>query len=65
MSTEQIARFATVIGLIIGWLGVKEGPSQDELTAIIGAIVILGSTIYGYYRRWKKGDTNALGHRVL
>ena len=70
-SSEQTARIVSAVFLLLGLVGYKFGVSQNEvvgavdtLVVSIGLLVALGVDIYGYFKRWSKGDVNILGKRI-
>ena len=70
-SSEQVARIVSAVFLVLGLIGYK---SEVDETAVVGAIdslvvaaallVALFVDVVGYFRRWSKGDVNALGKRL-
>ena len=65
-STEQIARVASVIMMIALLKGVdltEVGITEDSLVVFITVGVTIIAQVYGYFRRYTKGDTNIAGKR--
>lgn len=62
-STEQAARVVQLIGFVLSLFGKKLGIENEELSQLVGAGIFIASTIYGWYRRYKKGDLTLFGAR--
>ena len=70
-SKEQVARVVSALVLVIGFFGYKSGASVSEITNSIDTLVVAsafliaqGLNIYGYFRRYFKGDVS-LGGKYL
>lgn len=53
-STEQIAHISVVIGFILGFFKIKIG--TDEITSFLSALFIVGGSLYGWIKRYSRGD---------
>ena len=62
-STEQAAKIAQIIGFVLTLFKVDVGLDVEGLTQFIGAIIFVGATIYGWYKRFKRGDVTVGGFR--
>ena len=62
-STEQAARIIQTISFILGLFGKNLGIGNDELTAVLAAIMFAGATAYGWYKRYQQGDLKFFGAR--
>lgn len=62
-STEQAARIVQVIGFGLGLFGVQLGVGSEELSAVLGAGIFVVSTVYGWVKRYQRGDLKLFGGR--
>ena len=70
-SKEQIARIVSAIFLILGFLKINTDVEMEALINAVDAILInitlitaFIADIYGYFRRWQKGDVGIFGGRI-
>ena len=70
-SSEQIARIVSIIFVVLALFGYKSEASEEQVVSSIDGIVIglgliisLGMDVFGYFRRWFKGDVTIGGRRV-
>jgi len=70
-SSEQVTRVISALFLIFAFFGIKPEVSEGQLVSSIntlvvagGVIVAFGVDVFGYFKRWSKGDVNILGKRV-
>jgi hypothetical protein len=56
--TAEIVKLISVIGLLLGF-----EIDTDNLTATIGLLLIIGSSAWTLYQRYKAGGVSALGFR--
>lgn len=64
VSQTQLANYGVIAGVLVILLS-KAGIETDTATVVffIGALVSIGSTIYSWYNRYKKGDISLGGKR--
>lgn len=55
--------YAAVIIALLGWFNVGHLISNEEVGAIVDAVLQLGGLIWVIVRRYKAGGVNALGVR--
>lgn len=64
MSQEQITRVVQTIIFILAVLKINiTGISNEEISTAVYGGLFLATTIYGWVRRWKKGDITFEGIR--
>lgn len=63
-STEQAARIVQIVAFVLGAFHKSLGIDNDTLANVIGALLFAGATIYGWIRRWQRGDLKLFGARV-
>jgi hypothetical protein len=54
---------ASLIVIVLGWLGVGDLVTQDELSNGINLVIQLVGIIGVWYGRYRQGDINPLGFR--
>lgn len=69
-SKEQLARIVSALFIILGFLQINTGTDAEGLTNAIDALIVNGVLIisfavdlYGYVRRFKKGDVTVVGRK--
>lgn len=62
-STEQAARIVQTLSFLLAFFGKTLPVEAEQLTLVIAGILFAGSTIYGWVRRYRKGDLKLSGVR--
>ena len=63
-STEQAAKIVQTISFVLAIFHKSLPVEEQSLAAVIGGIIFVGATLYGWFRRWKRGDIKFSGIRI-
>ena len=70
-SSEQLARIISAIVLIMGLLGYHPSVSEGQIVSSIDTLIVSGIfliglivDVFGYFKRWSKGDVTIGGRRI-
>lgn len=62
-STEQAAKIIQMLSFVLSLFNVNVGIGNEEMTQVLAALLFAGATLYGWYKRYERGDLLISGVR--